>query len=145
MYFIAGCRITSVAPGTKLVSKHVKYSTTQQTGLAVGCYRVKEPDKDMERILIIRDEDKGGDGPVVVTELGHENRQVAVNKTSVSAPSKNNKSKKKARKNDTSSSEEEEVEEFSSDDDSDDPSWGSKRKKKNDGRGAGKKRKRNKY
>ena len=45
-----------VAPGTKLVSKNVKYSTTQKTGLAVGCYKVKEPSKDIERILIITDE-----------------------------------------------------------------------------------------
>jgi len=75
-----GCRITAVAPGTKLVSKFVKYSTTQKTNLAVGCYRVKEPKKDQERILIIRDEkDKGGgDNPVRVTDLASDNRQVHV-------------------------------------------------------------------
>lgn len=132
-----------MAPGTKLVSKHVKYSTTQQTGLSVGCYRVKEPDKETERILIIRDEDKGGDNPVVVTELGSDNRQVAVNKNSAAVASSSQKSsKKKKRKNDTSSEEsEEEMEDFSSDDDSDDPSWGSKRKKKGDARGKKRKRK----
>ena len=72
----SGCRITAVAPGTKLVSKFVKYSTTQKTNLAVGCYRVKEPKKDQERILIIRDEkDKGGgDNPVRVTDLASDNR-----------------------------------------------------------------------
>ena len=59
-----GCRIISVAPGTKLVSKNVTYSTTQRTGLTVGCYRVKEPDKAAERILVIKDDQNGGD-PVV--------------------------------------------------------------------------------
>ena len=60
----SGCRIISVAPGTKLVSKNVTYSTTQRTGLTVGCYRVKEPDKAAERILVIKDDQNGGD-PVV--------------------------------------------------------------------------------
>ena len=75
-FSFSGCRITAVAPGTKLVSKFVKYSTTQKTNLAVGCYRVKEPKKDQERILIIRDEkDKGGgDNPVRVTDLASDNR-----------------------------------------------------------------------
>ena len=70
-------------PGTKLVSKHVKYSTTQKTNLAVGCYRVKEPNKDQERILIIRDDDKAGleANPVVVTELERDKRQISVGKT----------------------------------------------------------------
>ena len=62
-----------------MVSKNVKYSTTQRTNLAVGCYRVKEPDRNSERILIIRDEDKAGD-PVVVTELDRDrdSRQINV-------------------------------------------------------------------
>ena len=75
-FSFSGCRITAVAPGTKLVSKHVKYSTTQKTNLAVGCYRVKEPNKDQERILIIRDDKNkgGGDNTVRVTDLASDNR-----------------------------------------------------------------------
>ena len=73
-----------MSPGTKLVSKNVKYSTTAKTNLAVGCYRVKEPTNDQEKILIIREDDKAGkkgkkgDHPVVVTELGRDNRQISV-------------------------------------------------------------------
>ena len=62
----------------------MKYSTTAKTNLAVGCYRVKEPTNDQEKILIIREDDKAGkkgkkaDHPVVVTELGRDNRQISV-------------------------------------------------------------------
>lgn len=137
--FFTGCRIFAVTPGTKLVSKHVKYSTTQATGLSVGCYRVKEPDKNTERILIIRDEDKGGENPVVVTELESDKREVNVGGKNLE---KSKKAKNKSKK--AKSSEDETDEEDFSSDDSDDPSWGSKKRKtRNDARG--KKRKRNKY
>ncbi len=138
-----------MAPGTKLVSKHVKYSTTQITGLAVGCYRVKEPEKQSERILIIRDEDKGGENPVVVTELGSDKREIEIgpsksasnsnSSSSAKSPSSTQK-KKKARDDDDFIDDDEDD---SDEDDSDDPSWGRKRKKKNDAKG--KKRKRSKY
>lgn len=121
-----------------MVSKHVKYSTVQKTGLAEGCYRVKEPEKVAERILIIRDGDKPGDKlPCVVTELGQDHREINVDggtsvqhafkaimtKASHKGPEV---TKKKARKEST-----EEDETDSSEEDSDDPSWGRSRKRKN--------------
>ena len=131
-YWITGCRITVVAPGTKLVSKNVKYSTSQKTGLAVGCYKVKEPNKDTERIMIITDENNTSENPAVVKEIDR------------SKPTaKNKKSNGKKHGNSSTESEEPSEIELSSDDDSDDPSWGRKRKKKNEAKG--KKKQRKKY
>ena len=129
----SGCRITVVTPGTKLVSKNVKYSTAQKTGLAVGCYRVKEPGKDTERILIIRDENNSNDSPAVVKEI---------DKKAQNSNSKKKNAKFGGRKgSSTEDSDPSEVEISDSDDDSDDPSWGRKRKKKNDPKGKKRKRK----
>ena len=119
-----------MTPGTKLVSKNVKYSTAQKTGLAVGCYRVKEPGKDTERILIIRDENNSNDSPAVVKEIDKK------------AQNSNSKKKSGNRKgSSTKDSEPSEIEISDSEDDSDDPSWGKKRKKKNDPKGKKRKRK----
>ena len=124
-----------VAPGTKLVSKNVKYSTAQKTGLAVGCYRVKEPGKDTERILIIRDENNTTDNPAVVKEIDKPAAQNSKN-------AKKKPAKFTGRKGSSTEDSEpsEEIEISSSDEESDDPSWGKKRKRKNDAKG--KKRKR---
>ena len=60
------------------MSKNVKYSTTQKTGLNVGCYRIKDHDNVQERIVIITD--KGGDIPVKVTNLERDHKQIEVSK-----------------------------------------------------------------
>ena len=151
----------SVATGTKLVSKNVKYSTTSKTGLSAGCYRVKEKDKLQERIVIVRDENSIEQDNILVTNLERDHKQIEVGNPSgsplrmilpniggagsgvievpeppgsASAAAANNSSskpKKSSRKNDDSG--EEEGEKNYSDDDSDDPSWGNrKRKSKND-------------
>ena len=60
------------------MSKNVKYSTTQKTGLNVGCYRIKDHDNVQERIVIITD--KGGDIPVTVTNLQRDHMQIEVSK-----------------------------------------------------------------
>ena len=120
-----------VAPGTKLVSKNVKYSTTQKTGLAVGCYKVKEPSKDIERILIITDENNTSENPAVVKELDKSDKSKS--QVSKSNP-KNKKMNGKKHGSSTESEEPSEIELSSDEDDSDDPSWGRKRKKKNDAR-----------
>ncbi len=74
-----GCRITSILPGTNLVSQHVKYSTTQRTGLTAGAYRVKEPHKSNERILVVRDENNPNDqNAVQVTELEKNSSRIDV-------------------------------------------------------------------
>ena len=134
------------------MSKNVKYSTTQRTNLAVGCYRVKEPDRQTERILIIRDEDKAGD-PVLVTEL-NDGRQIDVGESkdtnsqnSTANLTANSTAKKvvqfpKAKKSNKEDFDIEEEDFSDSDEDSDDPSWGSsKRKKKNAMKGKKRKRK----
>ena len=120
-----GCRLIPVAPGTKLVSKNVAYSTTEKTGLTAGCYRVKEPDKQAERIVIIKD-DKNFSHAVAVTDIGREHKQIEVSKyKSKTAVTTSKKSKKKK---DESSEEEDSEEE--SEDDSDDSNWGSSRQKR---------------
>lgn len=68
-----------------MVSKDVTYSTVQKTGLATGCYRVKEPGKYTERILIIKDQDTD-ENPVIVTELERNHRQIDVRDSVTSAP-----------------------------------------------------------
>ena len=68
----------SVATGTKLVSKNVKYSTTSKTGLSAGCYRVKEKDKLQERIVIVRDESSIEQDNIQVTNLEREHKQIEV-------------------------------------------------------------------
>ena len=68
----------SVATGTKLVSKNVKYSTTSKTGLSAGCYRVKEKDKLQERIVIVRDESSIEHDNIQVTNLEREHKQIEV-------------------------------------------------------------------
>lgn len=104
----------------------------------MGCYKVKEPSKDVERILIIRDENNTSENPAVVKELDKSKSQVS----SKSNPKNAKKMNGKKHGSSTESSQSE-IELSSDEDDSDDPSWGRKRKKKNDARG--KKKPRKKY
>ena len=131
-----GCRLIPVSPGTKLVSKNVAYSSTEKTGLTAGCYRVKEPDKQAERIVIIKD-DKNFSHAVSVTDIGREHKQIEVSKYK----SKTVTTIKKPKKKRDESSEEDDSEE-ESEDDSDDSNWGSsKQKRKKVVRGKNKRKK----
>ena len=145
------------------MSKNVKYSTTQKTGLNVGCYRIKDHDNVQERIVIITD--NGGDIPVKVTNLERDHKQIEVSKNLknstplrlilpggggltdsdlVDMPNnaasgnkpKNKNAKKgtKRKKDDFIVESDEEEEEVVLSSDSDDPSWGSS-KRKNANRG----------